>query len=414
MTTSNIRLSEKISPAFYGVHHAIKKRTYSEFKLKGGRGSTKSSFISIEVILELIKNPAMHAVILRKVANTLRTTVYNQYLWAIIELGVYDAFKCTVSPMEMTYKKTGQKILFFGLDDPGKIKSLKVPFGYVGIVHFEELDQFAGAEEVRNVEQSLLRGGRLFFNFKSFNPPITVSNWANKDVLTQKPGVLVHHSTFETTPKEWLGPKFLEDAAFLKETNPRAYEHEYLGVPTGTGGSVFENVETRPITDTEFQRFDKIYMGVDWGWYPDPFAFVRLHYDSAHETIYFLDELYLNKQPNETTGQKIKDKGYLDAYITCDSAEPKSVNDFRSMGLPAKEAIKGPGSVDYGMKWLQRRKLIIDPRRTPNAAREFTEYEYERDKNNEIISGYPDKDNHIIDATRYALERIMGKRGVRA
>lgn len=412
MTTS--KLDQLISPAFYEVHRDIRAHAYDEYVLKGGRGSTKSSFVSVEVILAMLKHPEMHAVVLRKVANTLRTTVYNQYIWAIQELGLYDKFKATISPMEIVFKKTGQKIMFFGTDDPGKIKSLKVPFGYVGVVHFEELDQFSGQEEIRNIEQSLLRGGDLFYCFKSFNPPITNSNWANKYALEKKPGVLVHHSTYKTTPIHWLGPKFVADAEYLKETNPRAYEHEYLGVPIGTGGSVFENVETRPIVDTEFQRFDKIYMGVDWGWYPDPFAFVRLHYDRAHETIYFLDELYLNKQPNETTGQKIKDKGYLDAYITCDSAEPKSVNDFRSMGLPAKEAIKGPGSVDYGMKWLQRRKLIIDPRRTPNAAREFTEYEYERDKNNEIISGYPDKDNHIIDATRYALERIMGKRGVRA
>ncbi|MEG1186078.1 MAG: PBSX family phage terminase large subunit, partial [Eubacterium sp.] len=247
MTTSTIKLSEKISPAFYEVHEAIKNRTYDEYILKGGRGSTKSSFVSVEVIIELLKNKNIHAVILRKVANTMRTTVYNQYQWAIIELGLYEKFKFTVNPMEITYKNTGQKIMFFGMDDPGKIKSLKVPFGYVGIVHFEELDQFSGQEEIRNIEQSLLRGGELFFNFKSYNPPITISNWANKHVLIPKPGVLVHHSTFKTTPRHWLGEKFISDAEYLKGINPRAYKHEYLGVPTGTGGNVFENVKAKKV-----------------------------------------------------------------------------------------------------------------------------------------------------------------------
>lgn len=178
MTTS--KLDQLISPAFYEVHRDIRAHAYDEYVLKGGRGSTKSSFVSVEVILAMLKHPEMHAVVLRKVANTLRTTVYNQYIWAIQELGLYDKFKATVSPMEIVFKKTGQKIMFFGTDDPGKIKSLKVPFGYVGIVHFEELDQFSGQEEIRNIEQSLLRGGDLFYCFKSFNPPITNSNWANK------------------------------------------------------------------------------------------------------------------------------------------------------------------------------------------------------------------------------------------
>ena len=192
----------------------------------------------------------------------------------------------------------------------------------------------------------------------------------------------------------------------------RAYQHEYLGIPVGTGGNVFDNLELRDITDAEVASFDHIYQGVDWGWFPDPFAFVRVHYDRARETIYLVDEIYENKLTNDASGQKIKEKGYTDAYITCDSAEPKSAADYRAMGLPAKEAIKGPGSVEYGMKWLQRRKIVIDRRRTPNAAREFVSYEYERDKDGEIISGYPDANNHAIDATRYALERVFRRMGV--
>jgi phage terminase large subunit len=127
-----------------------------------------------------------------------------------------------------------------------------------------------------------------------------------------------------------------------------------------------------------------------------------------------IDEICQNKLTNEASAGVILKRGYKDAYITCDSAEPKSAADFRAMGLPAKEAIKGPGSVEYGMKWLQRRKIVIDRRRTPHAYEEFVNYEYERNKDGEIISGYPDENNHLIDATRYALERVFRKMGVTA
>ena len=177
---------------------------------------------------------------------------------------------------------------------------------------------------------------------------------------------------------------------------------------------MFDNLELRDITEDEVNSFDRIYQGVDWGYFPDPFAFIRLHYDRARETIYLLDEMYLQKKSNDSTAQMITDKGYRDTYITCDSAEPKSVADFRSAGLPAQAAVKGPGSVDYGMKWLARRKIVIDRRRTPNAYKEFVGYEYERNKDGDIISGYPDRDNHLIDATRYALERVYRRYGSKA
>ena len=144
---------------------------------------------------------------------------------------------------------------------------------------------------------------------------------------------------------------------------------------------------------------------------PDKYAFVRLYYDAARETIYFIDEMYENKKSNEWTAGEIKRREYDDYEITCDSAEPKSVSDYRDFGLPARSAIKGPGSIEYSMKWWQRRKLVFDPARTPNARDEFKNYEYERDKDGNIISGYPDKDNHLIDAARYATERLWTRRG---
>jgi PBSX family phage terminase large subunit len=409
---SDIRLSEKIGPAFYDIAHDVFCHGHTHYDFSGGRGSLKSSTVSILVLILLVGNPGTHALVLRKVANTIRDSVYAQYIWAIGELGMAAYWEAKVSPMELIYKPTGQKIMFRGADDPMKIKSIKVPFGYIAVTHFEEKDQFAGRAEIRNILQSTMRGGSVFWNFESYNPPISRDNWANKDSLEERADRLCHKSTYLQAPPEWLGEQFLAEAEHLKETDERAYQHEYLGIPVGTGGNVFENLELREITDEEMSHFDQIYQGVDYGWFPDPFAFIRLHYDRARETIYLMDEIYQNKLTNEASGNIIIQRGYKDAYITCDSAEPKSVADYRAMGLPAKASVKGPGSVDYGMKWLQRRKIVIDRKRTPNAYNEFVNYEYERNKDGDIISGYPDANNHLIDATRYALERISRQMGV--
>lgn len=409
---SDIRLSEKIGSAFYDVAHDVFHHGHTHYDFSGGRGSLKSSTVSVLVPLLLINNPGTHALVLRKVANTIRDSVYAQYIWAIGELGMAAYWEAKVSPMELIYKPTGQKIMFRGADDPMKIKSIKVPFGYIAVTHFEEKDQFAGRAEIRTILQSTMRGGSKYWNFESYNPPISRDNWANKDSLEERTDRLCHKSTYLQAPPEWLGEQFLAEAEHLKATDERAYQHEYLGIPVGTGGNVFDNLELREITDEEIAQFDRIYQGVDWGWFPDPFAFIRLHYDRARETIYLMDEIYQNKLTNEASGNTIIQRGYKDAYITCDSAEPKSVTDYRAMGLQAKAAVKGPGSVDYGMKWLQRRKIVIDRKRTPNAYNEFVNYEYDRNKDGDIISGYPDENNHLIDATRYAVERISRRMGV--
>mgnify|MGYP004729710991 FL=1 len=409
---SEIRLSEKIGPAFYSVAKDVFEHGHTHYDESGGRGSLKSSFISIVVPLLLVNNPGIHALVLRKVANTIRDSVYAQYMWAIGELGMAAFWDAKVSPMELIYRPTGQKIMFRGADDPMKIKSIKVPFGYIAVTHFEEKDQFSGRAEIRNILQSTMRGGSKYWNFESYNPPISRDNWANKDSLEERPDRLCHKSTYLQAPPEWLGQQFIDEAEHLKETDERAYQHEYLGIPVGTGGNVFDRLELREITDAEVAAFDHIYQGVDWGYFPDPFAFIRLHYDRARETIYLLDEIYENKLSNEQSAQKILRKGYNDVRLICDSAEPKSVADFRAMRLPAFEAIKGPGSVEYGMKFLQRRTIVIDRKRTPHAYDEFVGYEYERNKDGDIISGYPDANNHLIDATRYALEPVSRRMGV--
>ena len=411
---SEVRLSQIIGEAFYPLAHDVFEHGHTHYDLSGGRGSLKSSCVSILVPLILIRNPNTHALVLRKVGNTVRDSVYAQYLWAIDRLDMSAYWEAKVSPLELIYKPTGQKIMFRGTDDPMKIKSIKVPFGYIAVTHFEEKDQFAGRKEIRTILQSTMRGGSLFWNFESYNPPISRDNWANIDSLEERTDRYTHKSTYLDAPPEWLGEQFFLEAEHLKATNERAYRHEYLGEPTGTGGNVFENVVDERITDEQIYTFDRIYNGVDWGFYPDPWNFVRVHHDAARQTIYIFDELRANKKGNAETAKMILDKG-LTAHdrVIADSAEPKSVSDYRKLGINCFGAKKGAGSVEYSMKWMQSlNKIVIDRHRCPNAWKEFSLYEYERNKDGEIISGYPDKNNHSIDSVRYALEPVW-RRGER-
>lgn len=413
----NVRLSGCIAPVFWPAHRAVCAGTVQEVVAKGGRGSGKSSYLSIELVLELLRHPGYHAVVLRKVARTLRSSVYAQVLWAIGALGLEAHFRCTVSPMECVYRPTGQRIWFFGLDDAGKLKSLKTPFGAVGLCWFEELDQFAGAEEVRKVEQSVFRGGAYALSLKSFNPPAMGRSWANRYVLEPRAGKLVVHSTYRDLPPAWLGQRFLADAGHLCATNPIAYRHEYLGEVVGNGAAVFANLKLEPIPAAQLVAFDRLYHGVDWGWYPDPWAYNAAHYDAARRTLYIFDELTRTRTPNRETAQLLLERGLgggENGPLTADAAEPKSCADYRAWGLPCRAAQKGPGSVAQGMKWLQSLDaIVIDPVRCPDTAAEFSGYEYARDaRSGEVLPGYPDVDNHHIDAVRYALESVWRRRGV--
>ncbi|MDD6134065.1 MAG: PBSX family phage terminase large subunit [Selenomonadaceae bacterium] len=411
MTT--IRLSNIVARSFWGVHQDIKRHGHTYYWMKGGRGSTKSSFVSTEIPQLLIRNPECHAVVLRKVGNTIKNSVYPQVQWGIEQLGLIDKFKYKTSPHEITYKATGQKILFFGCDDPQKIKSIKLPFGYIGIVWLEELDQFSGMEEIRNLNQSLLRGGPKYWEFCSFNPPKSQNSWVNEEQLLDDDTRLVHHSTYRTVPEEWLGEQFFNDAARLKKKNEQAYRHEYLGEVTGTGGAVFDNVEDKRLSDDDIAAFDHLYHGLDFGFSMDPLAYVGMHYDAKREELYIFDEIYQQKLKNSMAAEMLKPRVKNDRLIA-DSAEPKSIAEMRDYGLRITGARKGRDSVEHGIKWLQdRSKIYIDKHRCPNAYREFVTYEYQRNRQGQFVSAYPDENNHAIDAVRYGCSELMKAGGIR-
>lgn len=407
-----VKLSNIIAPHFWELHRDIRRHGHTYYWLEGGRGSTKSSDISIEIPPLMIKNPECHAVVLRKVGNTIKNSVYPQMQWGIDALGLTDKFRFKTSPHEITYKKTGQKILFFGVDDPQKIKSIKLPFGYVGICWIEELDQFSGMEEIRNLNQSLLRGGPIFWEFCSFNPPKSQNNWVNEEKLFDDPDRLVHHSTYLGVPRKWLGERFFEDAEKLKIKNEMAYRHEYLGEVTGTGGAVFENVEDMAMSNELVGNFDRLYYGLDFGFAVDPLAYVAMYYDAKREDLYIFDEIYQQKLTNSQAAGWIAQRTG-DRLIIADSAEPKSIKEMKDYGLHITGARKGPDSVEHGIKWLQdRAHIYIDKRRCPNTFREFISYEYERNREGQFVSAYPDKNNHAIDAVRYGMGPAMPRAGI--
>ena len=413
MTT--VRLSEVIAPSFYDLHKDIKQDKHTHYWLKGGRGSTKSSFVSEELITGIMRNSEANAVVIRKVGLYLKDSVYEQLLWAISKLGVERYWQEKLSPLELDYVPTGQRIIFRGADKPKKLKSTKVRSGYIRYAWYEETDEFNGIEEIRTINQSLLRGGETFTVFYTFNPPKSQRNWINSEVLVPRSDKIVHHSDYRSVPAEWLGEQFLIEAKHLEQTKPEQYRHEYLGEVTGTGAEVFTNITIRPITDEEIKSFDHIKRGIDWGYGADPFVYITAHFDSKQNRLFIFYEFFRCAAKYDVIANAIRKENTQNGTIIAESAEPRSNDELRDRGFRIRTAVKGPGSVEHGITWLQNlEEIVIDGTRCPNAAREFNEYELDRDSRGELKADFPDKNNHTIDAIRYALEDYIGRKIVKS
>lgn len=419
---SEINASELCISHFHDVLGDVMAHGHTHYWLHGGRGSTKSSFISLAIVLLLLSHEDANAVVVRRFSNTLRDSVYQQLTWAIEALGLLPWFRARISPMEITYLPTGQRIVFRGADDPLKLKGLKFPKGYAAVVWFEELDQFDGIDAVRSILNSLRRGGADFWIFYSYNPPKTMWNWVNKECLERerRADTLVRRSSYldviDEHP-EWLGRPFIEEAEYLRDLNEMAWRSEYLGEVTGTGGSVFCNVRAVHLTDAQCRQFEIVRCGVDWGWFPDPWRFVRCGWDPSERRLTIFAELSANKKTPQETGQMVVDlltyadekgeEAYLhDEVIWCDDT-PDGKQQMavyrREFGLRARPARKARlRRLSYD--WLAGlREICIDPKRAPLAWEEFSLKEYERDKDGTWIDDIPDGNDHSIDAVRYAV-----------
>lgn len=438
MSKIEIPVNDCVIEMYKPILRDILNHDHTHYVFPGGRGSTKSSFVGgIAIPLLIMAYPNVHAVCFRKVGNTVQKSIFSQIVWGIYKMGLEALFKIPKTfSTPIVYIPTGQQIICMGLDDPQKVKSIKLPFGYTAITWFEELDQYAGENQLRTVTQSTMRGGELFWDFRTFNPPISKNNWANEyteDCELYRPDdTLVVRNTYLDVPVAWLGQQFIEEANSLKQINERAYIHEYLGQAIGTGGDVFQNVEDldmyspRTITGVRGDKiqapalvdtFDVIYNGMDVGFAMDPTRLVKCYFNPNTLDLYiFIEYTTMHNRSQEIYDQIYKEKQLMrnEDMLICDPGGGGLfvMADFKAFGAFVRAADKGPGSVDYGIKWLQGlRHIYIDKQHCPETWKEFVNYEYEQDKDGNFISAYPDENNHSIDAVRYALQKYANRKG---
>lgn len=403
------RFNATIARIFAPVSADMDAHAHREYWLKGGRGSTKSTYAACKTLQALKHDRRASALILRKVGNTMRDSVFAQMLWAMDALRDGDSWDVTVSPMAMTHKKTGQQIIFRGLDEPRKIKSIKPRRGYFGIVWFEEADELQSYDEMHSIMESTARGKGAQTEFiVSYNPPKSANNWINKEALSPKSSRLVHHSCYLDVPPEWLSEAFLREAAEMREKNEVKWRHVYGGEATGDGGNVFANLEIRDITKGERLLLRPMY-GLDFGYSNDPSALMTVAYRSGDNTLFLLDEYY-----KAGAGFAALTKECLSALKAGGSGavwadtEPRTIAELKERGVPVAAARKGQKSRTFGMEWLEELdKIVIDKTRCPNAAREFSAFEHAKTASGEWRADYQDGNDHTIDATRYACWEVI-------
>lgn len=394
---------------YRAIHKAFKDGSLREIISKGGRGSIKSNFWAAVAEETIYNDPQAHVVFTRRYKTDLRGSVYNQFIKTVTRHDRLEDWEFTTSPMEATYKKTGQKVLFVGCDKPISLKSYNLPFGYVKLLIHEECDEMAGVEQMDSVEDTFLRNDTPALDIKVFNPPESINNFMNiyaQDCIN-KEKCLVHHSYYYNVPVEWLGQRFFDRANWFKEHKPRYYANNYLGEVTGTGGLVFDNIEERTITQEEADSLIYRYYGLDFG-YEHPQAFMEVAYDSETEMLYILSEVVKKRMKQEEFAREITN--YKNVEIICDSARPDLIRDYSDYGfdvIGATKRWKGGGRNSV-WEWLrQREKIVIDPERTPHAHKEFTRCEFEKLKDGTFSSAYPTLDEDCIMSCGYAMNRVI-------
>lgn len=418
-----VKLSEIVTPKFQTFWKASKSHKYLRHVLKGGRGSAKSTHIALKLIKDMMKYPVT-TLCIRKVGRTLNESVFEQLKEAIELLGVSAYWKETKNPLQLTYLSRGNKIIFRGADDPLKIKSIKVAKFPIAFMWIEELAEFKTEDEISTIENSVLRAeladGLFYAFYYSYNPPKRKQSWVNKKYESQfiPANTYIHHSSYLDNP--YISKAFKEEAEGVKYKGKLdndgislKYKWEYLGKAIGSGVVPFDNLVFRTITDAEIKTFDNIRQGIDWGYGVDAFSFGRWHLDKTRRILYAMDELHGVKISNRKAADWIKEKGYENDMTIADSAEPKSIDEMKGYGIRIKGAKKGPGSVEYGEKWLDDLEaIVIDPVRTPKTAKEFEDIDYMVDPDGNPKAKLEETNNHSIDQARYACEGDMKKPGV--
>lgn len=406
-----------IGHAFIDLHRAIAARIYEEIWEKGGRGSLKTSHISTEIVAGVASVKGRNALCMRNRTNKLRTSVYAECKKAARRLGVFDEFGWGKSPLQAVHRPTGNTIYFFGADnvnpEDSPLKGLSVEQGYIAYLWFEEASQFPGYRYIRNVKQTVLRGGGDLptWTFLSYNPPMSANAWVNRESREPQEGRIVHTSHWSDAPREWLGDAFIAVANALKKRNPKAYRHEYDGEAIGTGANVIdpEIIDIRPITAEEREALDNISHGVDAG-SVHPWVHIRVAYDVDDGTLWLLDEDSATGHDAHDTqtapllAERLDEFGETDADLWCDSAAKGMILYYQQQGLHARKAYKqGVNSPTERIRWLNRcSKIVIDPETCPLAAEQFPALEYVITPAGDITETLPKVNDDAIDATGYA------------
>lgn len=402
MRENVVRLSEIVLPAYYAFWNT--RRTY--VACKGSRGSGKSKHAALWHIYHMMKYPLANTLVVRKVERTLRDSCFSDLKWAIAQFGADEYWNCTTSPLEMTYKPTGQKILFRGLDDGYKIASVSVPHGVLCFLWLEEFYEITKEEDFDIVNESI-RGKLPPGYWKRVT--ITFNPWSEKHFAKRrffdKPAdnVLAMTTTYRDNP--YLSETDIQLFEDMKRSNPRRYKVAGLGEWGVSEGLVFENWREEAFEKNEIAKLPgvKSVFGLDWGFSVDPTAFFCGLIDTANKKLYVFDEIYKRGLTNEEVYAEIVAAGYSKAHITADSAEPKSIEELRRKGLHVKSAAKGADSIRHGIQFMQGYEIIIHPR-CVNFLTEIGNYAWEKDKFGNTLNRPIDDFNHLIDAARYALE----------
>lgn len=377
---------------------------------KGGRGSIKSNFWAAIVEETIYNDEQAHCVFTRRYKTDLRGSVYNQFMKTVIRHGRIDDWEFTTSPMRAVYKKTGQQVLFVGADKPISLKSYNVTFGYVKMLLHEEADEMAGVAQMDNIEDTFLRSDTPALDVKIFNPPQSANNFMNAYVEEKRndPNAYITHSYYYNVPQKWLGKRFFERAEWFKQHKPRYYQNNYLGEVTGTGGVIFENIETRKLTDEFIQELPYFYYGLDFG-YEHPQVFIKAYYDSDTDILYPVEEVYSRRCKNSTFARKISK--YKNVEILADSARPDNIKEMQDWGfdiIGAKKRWGANNGRDYCWEWLRQcNKIVVDPERTPHLYKELTTLEFELLKDGSFSSEYPRLNEDCIMALIYGFNRVI-------
>ncbi len=390
-------------------------RDYWHFKgryrvCKGSRASKKSKTTALNTIVRMMQYPLANTLVIRKTYRTLKDSCFAELKWAIARLGVKENWDVKESPLEMTYRPTGQKILFRGLDDPLKVTSVTVDTGVLCWLWIEEAYEIENEADFDMINESI-RGGVPEGLFKQIT--ITFNPWNEHHWLKHRffdidgdPDLLAITTNY--TCNEWLDGSDIKLFEQMRLTNPRRYAVAGLGQWGVAEGLVFENWQVESFEKSALLTDDfKHLFGLDYGYTNDPTAFIAMAVNPTEKVIYIYDEMYEKRLLNSDIVAKIKAMGYSKERIVADSAEPKTNDTLRRDGLRIVSSVKGADSVRAGIQQLQEYRFIVHPN-CKNTVAELSNYTWQTDKEGKP-TGYPkDSDNHLMDAMRYAMQDLRG------